>query len=718
MSDQATPDAVSTDPVTEAADHLHPQSPEEKLAIDTVRVLAMDAVQAANSGHPGTPMALAPVGYSLYTKHLRHNPKNPGWMNRDRFILSCGHASMLQYALLHLTGYDLSLDDLKDFRQWDSKTPGHPEYGHTAGVETTTGPLGQGVANSVGMAMAERWLAHRFNKPTLEIVDHYTYVLCSDGDLMEGISHEAAELAGRWKLGKLIWIFDDNRITIDGDTDLSTCTDQVDRFKGYGWQVLELPDGEDLVALDAAIEAGRANSQQPTLIVLRTVIGQGSPNMAGSEATHGAPLGADEIAATKENLRYPSQEPFFVADEALAKWRRAEGRGEALESQWSRLWDNYQAAHPDEARELEAFMEGRLPDGWDDDLPDPGANGHVDASRGYSGAVIQSLAERIPNLIGGSADLAGSNKTHIKAEDSLLPESPGGRNMHFGVREHAMGAIMNGMALHGGVRVFAGTFLIFSDYMRPAIRLASLMGLPTTYVFTHDSIGVGEDGPTHQPVEQVSSMRAIPGVMDLRPATGAETLEAWKAALPAGHRCRDAGGVEGRAEPDRRAGVPGPHAAEARRVRGAVRRRVRCDARRLRVQGGVVRSAPGDPHRVRLRTGRGGGRPGGPGGRGDPDARSQPPVVASLPAADPDLSGRRAATRCDGSSLGRSRDHLRLGALGRKRRDLGGHRPLRGVGPGSRREGAGEGAPAPGRQRSVRRSSSNSATGRSLTSAS
>jgi len=511
-----------------------PQSPVEKLAIDTVRVLSMDAVQQANSGHPGTPMALAPAGYSLFMRHLRHNPKNPDWINRDRFVLSCGHASMLQYSLLHLTGYDLSLDDVKNFRQWDSLTPGHPEYRHTAGVETTTGPLGQGIANSVGMALAERWLANRFNQPTLDIIDHHTYAICSDGDLMEGISHEAAELAGRWALGKLTWIFDDNRITIEGDTDLATITDQATRFEGYGWHVLHVADGEDLVAFDAAIEAARAETSRPTLIVLRTVIGHGSPNMAGSEATHGAPLGADEIRASKENLGYPSLEPFHVADEALAHWRQAEGRGRALEDGWNRLWENYQASHPDMARELTALLEGRLPEGWDDDLADPGADGKVDASRGFSGAVIQSLADRIPNLLGGSADLAGSNKTTIKGAGSLLPESMDGRNLHFGVREHAMGAILNGMALHGGVRGFGGTFLIFSDYMRGAIRLASLMGLPVTYVFSHDSIGVGEDGPTHQPIEHMAVLRAIPGLMDLRPGTGAETLEAWKAAMRRG----------------------------------------------------------------------------------------------------------------------------------------------------------------------------------------
>jgi transketolase len=503
----------------------------EKLSIDTVRVLSMDAVQKANSGHPGTPMALAPAGYALFRRQLRHNPANPDWLNRDRFVLSCGHASMLLYSLLYLTGYEVTLDDIKDFRQWGSKTPGHPEYGHTAGVETTTGPLGQGVANTVGMALAERWLATHYNRSGHAVVDHYTYALCSDGDLMEGISHEAAELAGHWKLGKLIWVFDDNRITIEGDTDLATSTDQAERFRGYGWQVLEVEDGEDLRALDGALQEARTETERPTLIVMRTVIGHGSPNMAGSAATHGAPLGDEEIRATKENLGYPSMEPFHIEEEALEHWREAQERGKMLEDAWQERWDAYRQAHPDLAADLERVLAGTLPDGWDQDLPDPGAGGKLDATRGYSGTVLQTLAQRVPNLIGGSADLGGSNKTELKGLDSLLPSTPGGRNVHYGVREHAMGAILNGMALHGGVRAYAGTFLIFSDYMRPAIRLAALMGLPVTYVFSHDSIGVGEDGPTHQPIEQVPALRAIPGLMDLRPGSGAETLEAWKAAL-------------------------------------------------------------------------------------------------------------------------------------------------------------------------------------------
>ena len=501
----------------------------QKLAIDTIKVLAMDAVQAANSGHPGTPMALAPAGYALWKRHLRHNPSNPAWPDRDRFVLSAGHASMLIYSLLYLTGYDVSLEDIKTFRQWGSKTPGHPEYGHTPGVETTTGPLGQGVGTTVGMALAERWLAARYNRPGHTVVDHHTYALCSDGDLMEGLSHEAAELAGHHKLGKLIWIFDDNRITIEGSTDLATSTDQRRRFEGYGWHTLEVRDGTDVDAIDAAIGAAKAEAHRPTLIVLRTRIAEGSPNMVGLASTHGAPLGHEEILATKRNLGYPSLEPFHVEPAALTHWREASASWSRDEEDWTARFAAYRKEHPDLAREFESAIRGELPDGWDRDLPD--LSSAVNATRGHSGAVIQALAASIPNLVGGSADLGGSNKTDIKGGGDLLPDSPGGRIVHYGVREHAMGAIMNGMALHGGIRPFGGTFLIFSDYMRPAIRLAALMKLPVTYVFTHDSIGLGEDGPTHQPIEQLMALRAIPGVLDLRPADGPETVEAWRAAL-------------------------------------------------------------------------------------------------------------------------------------------------------------------------------------------
>jgi transketolase len=502
-----------------------------RLSIDAVRVLSMDAVQAANSGHPGTPMALAPAGYLLWRHHLRHNPANPGWADRDRFVLSVGHASMLLYSLLHLTGYDLPLEELKHFRQWGSRTAGHPEYHEPPGVETTTGPLGQGVANSVGMALAERWLAHRFNRPGHAVVDHFTYAFCSDGDLMEGISHEAAELAGHQGLGKLIWVFDDNEITIEGSTDLASSTRQLQRFESYGWHVQQVDDGNDLPGLDRALREARAAAGQPSLIALRTTIGWGSPNMAGKAAAHGAPLGGDEIRLTKENLEYPSQEPFWVAEEAREEWSRAGDRGAALEERWTEAFEAYREAHPELAEELEAYLDGGLPAGWDEDLPDFSDWTGKEATRATSGKVIQGIAEAIPNLLGGSADLGPSNKTEIKGAASLLPPTPDGRNLHFGVREHAMGGILNGMALHGGVQVYGGTFLIFSDYMRPAIRLASLMGLPVTYVFTHDSIGLGEDGPTHQPVEHLLVLRAIPNLMDLRPADAMETVEAWRLAM-------------------------------------------------------------------------------------------------------------------------------------------------------------------------------------------
>ena len=502
----------------------------EKLAIDTIKALAMDAVQEANSGHPGTPMALAPFGYVLWTRHLRHNPADPGWINRDRFVLSAGHASMFLYSLLYLSGYDLSLDDIRRFRQWDSRTPGHPEYGHTPGVETTTGPLGQGVANTVGMALAERWLAHRYNRPGHEIVDHHTYALCSDGDLMEGISHEAAEIAGHQRLGKLIWIFDDNRITIEGSTDLATCTDQARRFEGYGWHTLTVDDGTDLHAIDAALAAARAETGRPSLIVLSTTIAQGSPNMAGLASTHGAPLGADEIAATKLNIGYPSLEPFHVEPAALRHWRDRCAGGAATQAAWQRRFEAYRADHPALAADLERTAGGELPDGWEDSLPDL-AHAPATATRNHSGKVLQAAAAAVPAMIGGSADLGGSNKTDIAGSGDHLADNPGGRIIHFGVREHAMGAVMNGMALHGGVHPFGGTFLVFSDYMRPAIRLAALMKLPVTYVFTHDSIGLGEDGPTHQPIEHLAALRAIPGLLDLRPADGPETAEAWRAAL-------------------------------------------------------------------------------------------------------------------------------------------------------------------------------------------
>jgi transketolase len=502
----------------------------ERLAIDTVRVLSIDAVQAANSGHPGTPMALAPLGYELWMRHLRHNPSDPAWLDRDRFVLSAGHASMLLYSLLHLTGYDLALDDIRSFRQWGSRTPGHPEVHLTPGVETTTGPLGQGVANSVGMAMAERWLAARFNRPGHTVIDHRTWVVCSDGDLMEGVSHEAAELAGHQKLGKLVWIFDDNRITIEGSTELATSSNQARRFEAYGWHVQQVADGNDLAAIGKALEAAAAEQTRPSFIVLRTTIGWGSPNKAGHHDTHGAALGAEEVGATKKNLGYPSPDAFHVPSAALDVWRTARERGGRLQSEWEARFQKYRGAFPDLAAELLRMTRGELPPGWDAKLVDA-VGSKADATRSSSGKVIQVLAARIPELVGGSADLGSSNKTDIDGAPGLLAGSPDGRVIHFGVREHAMGSVMNGMALHGGLRPFGGTFLIFSDYMRPAIRLAGLSQLPVIYVFTHDSIGLGEDGPTHQPVEQMMALRAIPNVMDLRPADPAETAVAWKVAL-------------------------------------------------------------------------------------------------------------------------------------------------------------------------------------------
>ena len=507
-------------------------SPElDRLCIDAVRVLAMDAVQKAKSGHPGTPMALAPLGYLLWTQHLRHNPADPAWADRDRFVLSVGHASMLLYSLLHLTGYDLSLEEIVNFRQWGSLTPGHPELKHTAGVETTTGPLGQGVANSVGMALAERWLAAQFNRPGHDVVDHYTYAICSDGDLMEGISHEVAAMAGHQKLGKLIWIFDDNRITIEGATDLSTSTDQGDRFLGYQWHVQHVDDGTDLVAIDRALTAARAATDRPSLIVMTTRIGEGSPNKVGHHSTHGAPLGDDEISATKTNLGYPSHEPFHVDPEGLAAWRTTADRGGEIQADWTTRFEAYRSEHPELAEEFKRMMAGELAAGWDAEVPTYETVDKAAATRAWSGKVLQAVASGVPNLIGGSADLGSSNMTDIEGGGDLSADNPDGRIIHFGIREHGMAGVMNGLALHGGIRPFGGTFLIFSDYMRPSIRLAALMGLPVTYVFTHDSIGLGEDGPTHQPIEHLMSLRAMPNLLDLRPADAAETAVAWRIAM-------------------------------------------------------------------------------------------------------------------------------------------------------------------------------------------
>ncbi len=508
-------------------------SPElEKLLVDGIRVLSMDAIQHANSGHPGAPMGLAPAGYLLWTRYLRHDPDDPTWPDRDRFVLSLGHASMLLYSLLYLTGYEMELDDLKDFRQWGSRTPGHPERDLARGVETTTGPLGQGVANSVGMALAERWLAHRFNRPGHSLVDHFTWAFCSDGDLMEGISHEAAEFAGHQRLGKLIWVYDDNRITIEGPTRLATSTDIRLRFESYGWGVLEVDDGNDLDALDRAFQEARSDLSRPTLVVVRTTIAYGSPHKAGTAASHGSPLGEEEVRATKENLGYPSLEPFWVDPEALAWCREHCGRrGREQHEAWLRRVRRYEAAFPEMGRTFHDWINNFLEPGWDEGLPDLTDVREPEPTRTSSGRVIQHIAARLGNLVGGSADLGPSNKTDIRDGGDLLPERPDGRILHFGVREHAMGGILNGIALHGGLRPFGGTFLVFSDYMRPAVRLAALMDLPVIFVFTHDSIGLGEDGPTHQPVEQLMALRTMPNLMDIRPADAAETAVAWRVAV-------------------------------------------------------------------------------------------------------------------------------------------------------------------------------------------
>ncbi len=501
----------------------------EQLCINTIRTLAMDGVQKANSGHPGTPMALAPLAYLLWTRIMRYNPRNPQWLNRDRFILSAGHASMLQYSILHLTGYDLSLDDLKNFRQWESRTPGHPEHGVTAGVETTTGPLGQGFANGVGMAIAQRFQASRFNRPDHTVLDHYIYAIASDGDLMEGVASEAASLAGFLKLGKLIYFYDDNHITIEGNTDLAFGEDVGRRFEGYHWHVQHVADANDLNALEQATSTAQAETERPSLIIVRSHIGFGSPHKQDSSKAHGEALGVEEIVLTKRNLGWPSEESFYEPEEAVAYFRQAIQRGAALEQAWNEQYKGYSAAYPELATQWEAERAGKLQEGWDSAIPTFKA-GEAMASRVASSKVLNALAPNLPNLIGGSADLAPSTNTNMNGQGDFGPES-NGRNMHFGIREHGMGAILNGMALYGGLLPFGATFLIFSDYMRPPIRLASIMNLKTIYVFTHDSIGVGEDGPTHQPIEQVAVLRAIPGVTVLRPGDANETAEAWRIAV-------------------------------------------------------------------------------------------------------------------------------------------------------------------------------------------
>ncbi len=500
----------------------------DTLSINTLRFLATDAVQAANSGHPGLPLGAAPMAYLIWNRFLKHNPANPHWFDRDRFILSAGHGSSLLYALLHMAGYDLSLDDIKNFRQWGSKTPGHPEFGHMPGVETTTGPLGQGFANGVGMAMTEKFLANKFNRNGLNIINHFTYAIVSDGDLMEGIASEAASMAGHLGLGKMIYLYDDNKITIDGGTDLTFSEDVAKRFDAYGWHVQHVEDGNDLNAMESAVKNGQEDSR-PSIIIVRTHIGYGSPKQDTASA-HGEPLGEEALLATKEKLDWPL-EPMFHVPHKVKDYCNAVESGKAAEKVWNDLTSRYGEAHPDLLKELKLAMTGDLPEGWEDTIPSFGERDGPLATRAASGVVLNSVASIIDNLVGGSADLAPSNKTIQNDKSVFGPGNGAGHNVHFGIREHAMAGIANGMALHGGVIPYVGTFLIFSDYMRGSIRLSALMQTKVIYIFTHDSVGVGEDGPTHQPVEQTMSLRLIPGLTVLRPADANETAEAWRTAL-------------------------------------------------------------------------------------------------------------------------------------------------------------------------------------------
>ncbi len=505
------------------------------LAINTIRTLSMDAVQKANSGHPGLPMGAAPMAYALWMNHLRFNPKNPKWANRDRFVLSAGHGSMLLYALLHLTGFDVSLDDLKNFRQWGSSTPGHPEYGDTVGVETTTGPLGQGAATAVGLALAEAYLAHYFNRRGYPVVNHCTYALVSDGDLMEGVCIEASALAGHWGLGKLIFLYDDNQVTLDGETAMTFTEDIPQRYQSMGWQVIRVADGNDIRAVSQAIEAAQSVKEQPSLIAIRTIIGYGSPNKQGTSAAHGSPLGEDEVKLAKKALGWPSEDSFFIPGDALEHFRSAIDKGAAAEAEWNAMYDAWRSAYPQLATEWDRAMAGRFAPGWRPQLP-RWKNEQRIATRNAGGDALNALARFAPTMIGGDADLAGSTKTLIQGANHTGHKLAAARNLRFGVREHGMGAIVNGLALHGGiVKPYSATFFTFSDYMRPAIRLGALMDIPTVYVFTHDSIGLGEDGPTHQPVEHLMALRAMPNLYVFRPADATETVGAWAAAAELNH---------------------------------------------------------------------------------------------------------------------------------------------------------------------------------------
>ena len=504
----------------------------DELCINTIRFLAVDAVQKANSGHPGTPMGAATMAYVLWDRFLKHNPEDPAWPDRDRFILSPGHASAMLYALLHLTGYDLPIEELRNFRQWESKRPGHPEYGLTPGVEMTTGPLGQGFAHGVGMAVAERWVADHYNRPEHEVISHHTYAIVSDGDLQEGVASEAASLAGTLRLGKLIYLYDDNDISIEGNTDIAFAENVAQRFQAYGWHVIGPIDGMDAASVDSAIRMAQAETGRPSLIICRTVIGYGSPNKAGSASAHGEPLGEEEVRLAKEALGWPYSEPFAVPPEALAHFQQAKERGRGQQAEWNERLAGYRQAYPEEAQQLEEALRGDLPEGWDHDLDGLfAASDKPAATREASGRVMNAIAERVHAFTGGSADLAPSTKTLLKDHGHYGFEEYCGHNMHFGVREHAMGAIANGMTLHGGVISYTATFLIFSDYMRPPMRLAALMEQRVVYIFTHDSIGLGEDGPTHQPIEQLMGLRGVPNIVVLRPADATETVEAWRVVL-------------------------------------------------------------------------------------------------------------------------------------------------------------------------------------------
>ena len=506
----------------------------DELCVDTIRTLAIDAVQKANSGHPGLPLGAAPMAYVLWSRHLKHNPRDPEWPDRDRFVLSAGHGCMLWYCLLYLTGYDLTLDDLRAFRQWGSRTPGHPEYRVTPGVEATTGPLGQGTANAVGMAMAERYLARRFNRPGHEIVNHRTFAIVSDGDLMEGISNEASSLAGHLKLGKLTFLYDSNGVSLDGPTSMAFTEDVGRRYEGLGWQVLKVEDGNtDLDGIDRALAAAEQETRRPTIIIVRTTIGYGSPHKAGTSEAHGSPLGPEEVVATKKALGWEHEEPFYVPEEALAHFRTAVDRGKQSHFEWSRRFDAWATANRDLAEEWRRGLGGELPDGWDAELPTWKA-GEKEATRAAAGKALNAIGAKVPSLLGGDADLSVSTSTKLKNETDFDGQTGEGRNVHFGVREHAMAGIGNGMAYHGGVRPFVATFFCFSDYMRPSVRLSAVSELPVIFVWTHDSIGLGEDGPTHQPVEHLMSLRAMPHFTIIRPADPNEAVEAWRVAM--GHR--------------------------------------------------------------------------------------------------------------------------------------------------------------------------------------